>query len=189
MYNREEAALRAEKATTFGVGMCQLWTREIFGAPSAGDRDRDGDADALDGWLSEPSAHRHPEDRNPPRGVPVSFNGGSRGFGHRAVSLGNGKIRSTDMSGSYYTPGRIGTCTIADIEKAMGVRYLGWSNTITGQVIPMPPPPAPPKPKVTRGKVVDQLLRRITKAQAAPGSQREKLLTRAERVLQRIKPL
>lgn len=185
MYNREEAAQRAEKATTFGAGMCQLWTREIFGAPSAGDRDRDGDADAVDGWISEPSAHRHPDDRNPPRGVPVSFNGGSRGFGHRAVSLGNGKIRSTDMSGKYYTPGRIGTCTIADIEKAMGVRYLGWSNTITGQMIPLPPPPVK---KETRGKVVDAMLRKVAKAQAAPGSQRAKLLTRVERTLKQIKP-
>ena len=52
-----------------------------------------------DGWKSEPAKYKHPGDRNPPRGVPVSYLGGSHDNGHRAVSLGNGKIRSTDAGG------------------------------------------------------------------------------------------
>lgn len=186
LLNREQAAKRAENYTKFGTGMCQLWTRTVFGAESAGDQDGDGDADAVDGWRIEPSAHKHFGDRNPPRGVPVSFNGGSRGFGHRAISLGNGRIRSTDMRGSAYVPGVVGDTTIRDIERAMGVNYLGWSNTITGKLIPMPPPP--PKP-VTRGKVVDSLLNEIGKAKARKNSDRAILLDRAERILKKIKPL
>lgn len=186
LLNREQAAKRAENYTRFGTGMCQLWTRTVFGADSAGDRDGDGDADAVDGWRSEPDAHKHFGDRNPPRGVPVSFNGGSRGFGHRAVSLGNGRIRSTDMSGSIYMPGVVGTTTIRDIEKAMGVNYLGWSNTITGKMIPMPPPPARP---VTRGKMVDAALAKVQSAKAKKNSDRAVLLDRAERILMKIKPL
>lgn len=134
--DREAAARKAEASNTNTPGYCQLWTREIFGAPSAGDRDRDKDADAVDGWLSEPLAHRHEGDRNPPRGVPVAFNGGSKGYGHRAISLGAGRIRSTDMTSSGYKAGNVGTTTIHQIERSMGVRYLGWSETITGIMIP-----------------------------------------------------
>lgn len=135
VYSRETAARRAEKALTNEPGMCQRWTRTIFNAPSVGDRDGDHDADAVDGWLSENI--KHPGDRRPPRGVPVAFSGGSRGHGHRAVSLGQGKIRSTDMKGSSYSKGHVGTTTISDIEKAMGVKYLGWSEDISGIPIPV----------------------------------------------------
>lgn len=145
--NREEAAKAAETSTTNKVGTCQLWTRERFDAPSAGDRDGDKDADAVDGWLSEPVSAKHYGDRNPPRGVPVAFSGGSKGYGHRAVSLGNGKIRSTDMSddGTRYDAGNVGTTTIAQVERSMNMHYLGWSETITGQMIPLGPKQTPPK--------------------------------------------
>jgi hypothetical protein len=112
---------------------CQLWTRTIFGAPSAGDRDHDTDADAVDGWLSEPAWAKHPGDRNPPLGVPVSFSGGSSGHGHRAVVVGpNGQVGGTD------TPerGRVGIVDIDWIERNWGLHYLGWSETITGLPIP-----------------------------------------------------
>jgi len=144
--NREEAARAAENTHTNRVGMCQQVTRGYYMGASAGDRDHDGDADAIDGWLSEPSRLRHPGDRNPPRGVPVSFkNARSNGHGHRAISLGNGVIRSTDFNGSTkrFQPGVLGNGTIAEIERAMGLEYLGWTPTITGQEIPMPPPPPP----------------------------------------------
>lgn len=142
--NREEAAKSAELQRTNKPGTCQLWTRTRFDAPSAGDRDGDRDADAVDGWKSEPLSKKH-YDRNPPRGVPVAFSGGSRGFGHRAVSLGGGRIRSTDMYNNRYKAGVVGTTTILDIERSMGVHYLGWSETITGTLIPLPHKPAPVK--------------------------------------------
>lgn len=138
IFDREEAARRAEAATTNTPGTCQLWTRTIFGADSAGDRDGDGDADAVDGWKSEPLPARH-ADRNPPRGVAGAFSGGSKGFGHRVVTLGGGKLRSTDMGDDgRYRPGHVGTVTIEQVERAMGVKWLGWSETITGQPIPLP---------------------------------------------------
>ena len=152
--SREDAAQRAEASTTNVPGTCQLWTRTQFGAPSAGDRDQDGDADAVDGWASEPVSARH-SDRNPPRGVPVAFSGGSRGFGHRAISLGGGRIRSTDMTATAYKAGVVGTTTIEQIERSMGVTYLGWSETITGLPIPLPPKPKPPREPKSRGKRID----------------------------------
>lgn len=144
VYNREEAAKRAEASTTNEPGTCQLWTRTIFGAPSVGDRDKDGDSDAVDGWKSEPSTSRH-TDRNPPRGVPIAWSGGSHGYGHRAVSLGKNKdgvnmVRSTDAP----VRGKVGTVPLDWFEKNWGLTYLGWSDTISG--IPIPKPVTEPKP-------------------------------------------
>lgn len=144
VYSREEAAKRAEASRTNVPGMCQGWTRGIFGAPSAGDVDHDGDADAVDGWKSEPVATRH-TDRNPPRGVPVAWSGGRNGHGHRAVSLGNGKIRSTDAGGS----GRVATVDLNWPERTWGLHYLGWTPTISGILIPVPKEPTVAGPKRT----------------------------------------
>lgn len=139
VYSREEAAKRAEEATVNTPRMCQAWTRGILGAPSVGDQDGDGDADAVDGWRSEPNSAKH-TDRKPPRGTPVAWGGGSSGFGHRAISLGpiNGvyMIRSTDAGGS----GRIATVPLAWVEAQWGMTYLGWSDTISGLKIPFTPP-------------------------------------------------
>lgn len=159
---REQAAQSAEAQTTNVVGRCQEWTRNRYLAPSAGDRDHDGDADAVDGWLSEPKSARHPGDRNPPRGVPVAF---ANRFGHRAVSLGGGRIRSTDMSddGTHYQAGNVGTTTIGNLERSMGIKYLGWTDTISGFPIPNP---APPRPRV-RGKNVEAALASLRRAEHA----------------------
>jgi len=132
IHDRETAARRAEASHSNKPGTCQLWTRTMFGAPSAGDRDHDGDSDAVDGWNSEPVSARHPGDRNPPRGVPVAWSGGRNGYGHRAISLGNGLIRSTDAGG----PGVVATVDLGWVERNWGLRYLGWSETITGHPIP-----------------------------------------------------
>jgi len=161
--NREDAAQTAENQSKASVGICQLWTRMVYGSVSVGDVDGDGDADAVDGWKSEPKDAQH-TNRKPPRGVPVAFSGGSRGFGHRAVSLGGGKIRSTDMSSSGYSPGNIGTTTISQIERSMNVTYLGWSETIGGVKIPLAPKPTEPKPKTSRGVQVDVAIAALKKA-------------------------
>lgn len=149
MRNREQAARAAEAQDFNQVGMCQMVTRTWFDAPSVGDVDRDGDGDAVDGWLSEPKSARHEEDRHPPRGVPVSWAGGTNGHGHRAISLGDGRIRSTDAGGL----GRVATVDLGWVERTWGMRYLGWSETISGQVIP----PAPKTP--TRVREARELLR------------------------------
>lgn len=184
---REQAARNAEASKTNTPGTCQLWTRTQFGANSAGDVDRDGDNDAVDGWKSEPAWERHPGDRNPPLGVPVAFSGGSSGFGHRAISLG-GIIRSTDMSNGHYTKGVVGNATIAEIERSMGVTYLGWSETISGVKIPSEPPPAPkPKPR-TRGLRVKAALTRLRAARKTAKGARLAKINAAIKALMGIKP-
>lgn len=186
-YDREEAADRAAESKTNVPGTCQLWTRTRFGAPSAGDLDRDGDADAVDGWKSEPTEARH-ADRKPPRGVPVAWSGGRNGFGHRAISLGGGLIRSTDAGGS----GRVATVELGWVERTWGLTYLGWSETITGLEIPRPPRPKP-EPEIppavdlgppTRGKRVDQAIRRLRHVEAT--GQRQTLVDRALSALLKV---
>jgi hypothetical protein len=129
-----EAALNQ---TSNKVGTCQMATRLWFAAPSVGDVDGDGDADAVDGWLSEPASARHPGDRNPPVGAPVAFSGGGKKYGHRAITRARGgHIRSTDMQDGRYVAGVTGNATIDQIERSMGVKYLGWTETISRQPIP-----------------------------------------------------
>lgn len=140
--NREEAVQAALQDKYNTPRYCQLVTRTWFNAPSAGDVDGDGAADAEDGWKREPkSARRY--DRNPPRGVPVTWLGGSQDNGHRAISLGGGKVRSTDAAGA----GKIGTVDLDWVERNWGMAYVGWSTTMNGYEIPLPPKVEAPKPK------------------------------------------
>jgi hypothetical protein len=161
--NRERAARLAEASTHNVPDGCQLWTRTQFNAPSAGDQDHDGDADAVDGWKSEPVSARH-HDRTPPRGVPVAWGGGSHGHGHRAISLGGGKIRTTDGAGR----GVVATRNLDWPEREWGLAYLGWSETIDGHKIPVP--------VMTRGTLVDRSIASLTKAHAKAKSKRRRRL-------------
>lgn len=168
--NREEAARVAEATQTNIEGRCQQIVREFFNAPSVGDVDGDGRADAEDGFKSEPSQFVH-FDRHPPRGTPVSFLGGRNDDGHRAISIGKyasgaAKIRSSDFNGitKRYQAGIMGNGTIEEIAAAMGVNYHAWSETISGQKIPLPPAPTPapaPTPTKTRVTVARYMLRRV----------------------------
>lgn len=173
--NREEAAKLAEASKSNVPGTCQLWTREKFNAPSAGDQDHDGDADAVDGWKSEPFHSRH-TDRQPPRGVPVAWSGGSKGHGHRAMSLGGGKIRTTDGAGA----GVVATRDLGYPEAQWGLKYLGWSDTIDGFPIPLPPPPS-------RGARVDAALKRLRSARNKSHGRRRNLIQRSIDALKKIK--
>lgn len=145
LFNRKQIVARAKASTTNVPGTCQKWTREIIGAPSAGDRDGDGDADAVDGWKSEPPSKREIS-RDIPYGYPVAWSGGANGFGHRAISLGGGLIRSTDAGGR----GRVATVDLGWVERNWGLKYLGWSRTMTGLDIPDAPKP---KPKPLKSKL------------------------------------
>ena len=146
---RRVAIDRARKKKTNVPGSCQKTVREYYDAPSAGDQDGDKDADANDGWLSEPLSARH-LDRNAPAGYPGYYkNRDGSGFGHRDIGVPGGKRRSTDFNGKTkkYDKGKMGTGTMEEIERAMGLVWVGWSTTIDGFEIPtgkdddLPPPP------------------------------------------------
>jgi hypothetical protein len=164
-YNREQAARRAELNTHNQPGLCQLWTRNIFGAPAVGDIDHDGDSDAVDGWKSE-IGHQHPGDTNPPRGVPLAWSGGK--YGHRAVSLGNQRVRSIDING------QVGTVSLFWFGRNWGLHYLGWSDTMSGWLIPKPPVTTIPARKSNL-----QIAREVIAGQWGVGADRVARLTKA----------
>lgn len=172
------AMANARKSRTAKKGSCQLWTRTMFNAPSAGDQDGDGDADANDGWLSEPKKYRH-ADLNFPGGVSGYFkNESGHGFGHRVVTLDNGLVRSIDFDTKTksYKPGTVGTGTPGEVARALGLVWMGWAQSISGHLIPDDEKPAPkptpkptPKPpvkKTSRGLTVDAALQSLGKARS-----------------------
>lgn len=128
--SRQQAVANARKVTSYASGMCAKFTREQFGVAALGDFDGDGDADAVDMWQA--CVLKVHDDRNPPAGVPVFWSGGSKGHGHAAVSLGGGRVRSTDMPSA----GRVGDTTIDSIVRAWGMPYLGWTIDLYGHEIP-----------------------------------------------------
>jgi hypothetical protein len=67
--------------------------------------------------------------------------------------------------GTRFQAGNVGTSTIANIERAMGLTYLGWSSTITGQPIPLPPEAPAPAPKPPKSNSVTQARDLLLKAE------------------------
>lgn len=107
---------------TWRAGYCMeaVWqaykrngARTSLGAPTA-----------YDGWLE--SGGKHPDDRNPPPGVPVYFGpkAGSRA-GDVVISLGGGQVVATDWPRN----GVIGITTIDARQRQIGRPYLGWTDT------------------------------------------------------------
>lgn len=85
---------------------------------------------AISGWSN--SGTKHSNDRHPPAGAPVFWRGGSRGFGHIALSMGGGKIRSTDCPGER----QVSTVDLGWVEQHWGQTYLGWTESLNGVLIP-----------------------------------------------------
>lgn len=198
--SRKEAIANARRKRSNVPGMCQQTVRDYFGAPSAGDQDGDHDADATDGWLSEPVAARHEGDRNPPAGYPLYFkNKAGKGHAHRALSMPQDKVRSTDFSGATkkYAKGKVGTGTIAEVEKALNLVYVGWSETIDGFKIPAagaqaptpadPTPPTPtPAPAPALSKNIAAAVKALTAEVESKTGQHKHLVNRALRILTSI---
>jgi hypothetical protein len=119
----EATARNAEAQTTNDPGMCLQWsrTRAEIGAMFP---------DAATAWKH--ALDRHKGDTKPPRGSMVYWLGGSHGYGHIAVSLGNGNVRSTDAGGA----GKVATRPVAWFEQHWGLPYAGWADNVNDTRIP-----------------------------------------------------
>jgi hypothetical protein len=104
-------------------GHCLEWARERADIPPLYD-------DAATAWVN--ATGKRPGDRHPPVGAAVYWTGGSSGYGHIAISVGHGKVRSSDAGGE----GRVDTVGVDWAEKKWGLRYAGWSDSINGYTIP-----------------------------------------------------
>jgi hypothetical protein len=100
-------------------GHCLEWSHEQAGIPSKY-------LDATTAW--QHATGRHLTDPNPPRGAAVHWTGGSCGYGHIAISLDHGKVRSPDAGG----PGRVATVPLHRISADWSLHDAGWANSING---------------------------------------------------------
>lgn len=90
---------------------CQSFCVLTAGTGAQGNFNADGDADAVDGWKkakSKGKVVKTPKIKDVPAGTFAYWTGGSHGFGHAAITIGGGKIISTDAP----TWGKIGEVSI-----------------------------------------------------------------------------
>lgn len=132
VFTAEVTARNAENDRTNDPGMCQQQSRIWAGIGARY-------PDAATAWRN--TNDRHPGNRNPPRGSMVFWTGGSSGHGHVAVSLGGGKIRSTDAGGR----GRVATVDLGWVERNWGQHYGGWAWDNNEVTIPHPTKKPPVK--------------------------------------------
>jgi hypothetical protein len=117
------SARNAENDRTNDPGMCLQQVRMWCGIGARY-------ADASTAWRN--TNDRHPGSKAAPRGSAVYWTGGSRGYGHICLSLGNGKVRSTDAGGR----GRVATVDIDWVSRNWGHTYAGWAWDINEVTIP-----------------------------------------------------
>jgi hypothetical protein len=113
----------AEASTSNVPGHCLGWSREQADIPSRY-------TDAATAW--EHAHGRRSGDPNPPKGAAVYWTGGSRGYGHIAISLGRGLVRSSDAGGA----GVVATVPLRRLTQDWNLRYVGWADSINGYTIP-----------------------------------------------------
>lgn len=119
----EESTARAKGEDSWETGQCLnfVWWC-IDGITSAGYPDANtalADVNTL-----------HAGDRNPPAGVPCYWTGSK--YGHVALSLGGGNVRSTDYPNKY----DVSTVSIDQLTAAWGRHYEGWAEDYNDTPIP-----------------------------------------------------
>lgn len=122
MRNATESVRVARSHKTFEKDMCARFVWTCIAAPKVY-----GMADANAAW-SRATGKR--TTGTPPAGVPVYW--GPSKHGHIAISVGGGRVRSTD----YPTNGTVGEGSIEAVGKRFGLAYRGWSTDFGGDAIP-----------------------------------------------------
>lgn len=121
IFTAPQAVARSKSFTRYQVGMCQNFVWRCL------DYDRRaGINNANEGWYRT-TMKRYTS--NPPAGAPVFWSGGT--YGHVALSLGNGYVRSTDWPSKGY----VGNVLITRLSSAWGKRYRGWGADYAGHPI------------------------------------------------------
>ena len=118
------AQAQHRRASRDWSGWCLVFVRSCFGIAARW-------PSAAEAWRN--AAHRHPVTRGNqvPRGVPVFWLGGREGFGHVALSRGNGSCWTTD----FVRPGQVDVADIDDITRGWGMHLAGWTEDLNGQVV------------------------------------------------------
>jgi hypothetical protein len=126
MRTPEQALAYARRFTTNRVGMCLWHVQDWFGSPHV----------YPDAYSQAKALHLYPG--TPPPGVPVFYGPGTGSrYGHVAISVGGGRIRSTDCP----SEGRVGETDLNWPQRRWGHNYIGWARNIGGVDIPGAPQP------------------------------------------------
>jgi hypothetical protein len=124
-YTADQAVSRAKSYGTWDTNMCmnfvwyQLSYAHVYGI-----------ADANAGWSMAKRKHTGSDKGSPPAGAPVYW-GTSHPYGHVAISVGDGKCRSTD----WPSKGKVGTVSISEMTNAWGMTLKGWTEDLCGDTI------------------------------------------------------
>ena len=122
------SAMRARRYSTYEAGMCLNY---VCNALTEGRGLGVYAPYALHAWWG--AKHKHPGDEQPPAGVPVYWDHGtSNHFGHVALSVGGGRVRSTGIG----RPTDVGELTVDELSRSWGRTYLGWAEDMYGTRIP-----------------------------------------------------
>lgn len=125
--NAEEAVKNARAYKTCRVGQCLMYSRTWLEIGSQ-------NPSAAAAWAN--ATYKHPGDRSVPKGAPVFWTGGSRGFGHIAIVTSPGDnptIRSTDVTYA----GVVNEVQLSWFDSHWpGLKYAGWAESLNGVIIP-----------------------------------------------------
>jgi hypothetical protein len=116
-----QAIAAARRTKTFEVGKCLVFVRTAYGVSASF-------PSAADAWRG--ASFKHPVDSGMqvPRGAPVFWTGGSKGFGHIAIGTGNGHCWSSDAGG----PGRTAKVSIDELTRRFNIDFQGWAEDVNG---------------------------------------------------------
>jgi cell wall-associated NlpC family hydrolase len=115
------ARTQSQHGPAFGVGECLMRVHDCYGIGALF-------PDAAAAWAGAKVKHHTSDPTAIPRGYPVWWTGGSKGFGHVAISAGNGMCWSTDI----LRPGFFDLVAIDRIRTQWGLALVGWSEDVNG---------------------------------------------------------
>jgi hypothetical protein len=119
----DEAVANANARTSYESGMCQQFVRgQCWEVPAVY-------GSAIEAWMG--ARHKHPGDRNPPKGAPCFYKGSGE-FGHVVIAKADG-MRSTDCT----TTGRVSDAALSWPEANWNAGYLGWTSDLNGVDLPL----------------------------------------------------
>lgn len=153
------------------IGFCQIFVRSCYGIAALW-------PSAASAWEHAKRRHKTSNARAIPRGVPVFWTGGTGGFGHVALSRGDGSVWSTD----FVRAGRVDVADIDAITRGWGLKLVGWTEDLNGVRVWEPPRPVFPhvdrataqlEAAATRRPRVRAAIRRALKALRPYATRRE----------------
>lgn len=128
-YPEAEASIRKQSKSgpPFRVGLCLQRCRLVYGIPAR-------DQSASEAWSR--AKYRHTEGGHSPAGAFEFWTGGSKGYGHIAISAGGGWCWSTDIERRGYFD-LVPTSVIS--QKWRNQKYVGWTEDINGKRVNVAP--------------------------------------------------